>query len=111
MASFPARGQFAEAMYSMDDLLQLARTERAEMLKLHIGRPPVMVREGKRHVVEGPAITAGDAEEFLLHIANTRQRRQIREHGWAQFFYLFRHRTRFLVLAAIEEQGVGFEIE
>ena len=95
----------------MDDLLQLAKAEQAEELKLHIGKPPVIVRQGKRHVIEGPAITAEDSEHFLLSIASTRQRRQIRAQGWAQFFYLFRHKTRFLVLVRIEEEGVGFDIQ
>jgi Tfp pilus assembly pilus retraction ATPase PilT len=98
-------------MYSMDDLLQLARTERVEELRLHVGKPPVTVRRSVRHVVEGPPITAEDAERFLLSIANTRKRREIRERGWAQFFYMFRRKTRFLVLAKVEEEGVGFDIE
>lgn len=95
----------------INDLLQLADAERAQELKLHVGKPPVIVREGEHHVIEGPAVTAEDAEEFLLHLATTRQRRQIRARGWSQFFYIFRRKTRFLVLVRIEEEGVGFGIQ
>jgi len=94
----------------MDDLLELMRTEQAEELRLHVGSPPVTVLHGDSHTVEGPAITAEDAEHFLLSITNTRQRRQIRERGWAQFFYMFRGATRFLILARIEDENVGFDI-
>ncbi len=98
-------------MYSMDDLLQLARAERADELKLHVGSPPVVVVRGEPHTIEGPVITAADAEQFLLSITNTRQRRMIRERGWAQFFYTFRASERFLVLARIEEEHIGFDIQ
>jgi len=96
-------------MYSMDDLLELVNTERAEELRLHVGTPPVMVRRGEHHTVEGPVITAEDAEQFLLSIANTRQRREIRVRGWAQFFFI-RGSVRFLVRARVKGENVGFDI-
>ena len=99
-------------MYSMEDLLSLARNEHAEELKLHVGKPPVIVREGEHHVIEGPDITPENTEQFLLEITDTRQRRYLRERGWMQFFYPFRGGlTRFLVLAKIEDDGIGFDIQ
>jgi Tfp pilus assembly pilus retraction ATPase PilT len=76
-------------MYLMDDLLSLARNEHAEELKLHIGKPPVIVRKGEQHVIEGPNITPENAEQFLLEITDTRQRRDLRERGWMHFFIRF----------------------
>ena len=98
-------------MYLMDDLLYLAVTKRAEQLKLRIGKPPVIVLTGKHHMVEGPDITAENAERFLLSIANTRQRRHFRERGWVQFFYMYRGLKRFLILVKIDGGNVEFDIE
>jgi len=98
-------------MYSMDDLFYLAATERAEALKLRIGEPPVIVVRGEHHVVEGPDITAENAEQFLLSITNTRQRRHFRERGWLQFFYMYRGLKRFLILIRLDGENVEFDIE
>lgn len=101
----------ANRMYSVDDLLQRVLAERADELKLHVGAPPVMMQGDNQLLLEGPPVTAEDAEQFLLSIANTRQRRDIRERGWAEFFYLFRGSVRFLVRARMEDGNVGFDIQ
>jgi Tfp pilus assembly ATPase PilU len=97
-------------MYSMDDLLHLANSDGADSLRLHVGMPPVVVLEGEHHPVEGPAITPEDAEHLLQSIANTRQRRELREHGAVQFIFRFRRSTDFVVCARMEEENVGIDI-
>ena len=103
----------------MDDLLALADAEKADKLKLHFGKPPVMVwydkypklPGGKASLIEGPAITSEDSEHFLFSLANSRQRREIRERGGATFFFLFRGSILFLVRASVTDGVVGFEIQ
>ena len=99
-----------ERMYSMDDLLHLANSDGADELKLHVGKPPVIVLGGEHHMVEGPAITTEDAERLLHSITNTRQRRELREKGVVQFIYRFRRITDFVVRASMEDENVGMEI-
>jgi Tfp pilus assembly pilus retraction ATPase PilT len=62
-------------MYSMDDLLHLVHSDGADELKLHVGQPPVIVIDGEQQPIEGPAITAENAEQLLRSITDTRQRR------------------------------------
>ena len=94
----------------MDHLLHLVHSDGADELRLHVGQPPVIVLEGKQEPIEGPAITAEDAEQFLLSIADTRQRRELREHGTVEFIYRFRGRANFVVLATMEDESVGMDI-
>lgn len=97
-------------MYSMNDLLNLVCSEQAEALKLRVGKPPVIVLRGEHREVGASAITAADAEEFLLSIADTRQRREIRQRGWALFFYTVQDSERFLVRAWMKGGHVELEI-
>jgi Tfp pilus assembly ATPase PilU len=95
----------------MDDLLDLVSTERAEELRLHVGTPPVMVLRGEHHTVEGPEITAENAEQLLRSVADSRQMREFRERGAAEFVYKFRGSSRFLVRAMKEDENVGFDLQ
>lgn len=94
----------------MDDLLHVLHSDGADELRLHVGTPPVIVLEGESHPIEGPAITSEDAEQLLQSIANTRQRRDLREHGVVEFIYKFRCRTDFVVCARLEEENIGIDI-
>jgi Tfp pilus assembly ATPase PilU len=96
--------------YSMDDLLHRLHSDGADELKLRVGSPPVMVLDGESHPIEGPAITIEDAEQLLQSIADTRQRRELRENGVVQFIYRFRSRADFVVCARIEDENVGIDI-
>jgi len=97
-------------MYSMDDLLHLANSDGADELRLHVGMPPVIMLEGEPHTIDGPSITTEDAERLLQGIANTRQRRALRESGVVQFIYRFRRITDFVVCARMEGENVGLDI-
>jgi Tfp pilus assembly ATPase PilU len=97
-------------MYSMDDLLLLVKSDEADALRLRVGRPPVVVLEGKHLLIERPAIPHEDAEQLLRGLASTRQRRELRERGFVQFVYRFRGATDFVVRAWIEDAQVGIDI-
>jgi Tfp pilus assembly pilus retraction ATPase PilT len=98
-------------MYSMNDLLNLACSERAEALMLRVGRPPVIVLLGDRHEVGASEITDADVEDFLLCIADTRQRREIWENGQATFIYMKGESERFLVRVWMEGEHIVLEIK
>jgi len=99
-----------ERMYSMDDLLHLVSSDGADELKLHVGAPPVVVLGGEHHTIEGPPITTEDAEQLFQSVADTRQRRELRERGAVQFIYRFRRITDFVVCARMEGENVGMDI-
>ncbi len=95
----------------MDDLLDLVSNERAEELRLHAGTPPVIVLRGEHHTIEGPEITAENAEQLLWSVAGTRQMREFRERGAAEFVYTFRGSSRFLICAKMEGENVKFDVK
>jgi Tfp pilus assembly pilus retraction ATPase PilT len=97
-------------MYSMDDLLYLVTLDGAEALWLRVGRPLVIVLDGEQQTIEGPSITPEDAEHLLQNIADSRQRRELREHGEVHFIYRHRHVTDFVVRVRIEDDNVVIEI-
>ena len=97
-------------MYSMDNLLHLLHSDGADALRLHVGEPPMIVLDGKPQPVEGPALTPTTAEKLLQSLANTRQRRELRERGAIEFLYRFRGRASFVVHARIDGENVGMEI-
>jgi Tfp pilus assembly pilus retraction ATPase PilT len=97
-------------MYSMDDLLHLLHSDGADALRLHVGQPPVIVLGGEPQPLEGPPITTEDATKLLQSVTNTRQRRELREHGLTEFVYRFRGRASFVVRAQREDENVAIEI-
>ena len=97
-------------MYSMDDLLHLVHSDGADGLKLQIGRPPVIIMDGEAQEIEGPGITLENAQELLHSITDTRQRRDLREHGALEFIYRFRSCASFVVRARIEDEQVSIDI-
>jgi len=97
-------------MYSMDDLLHLLKAEKADALKLWVGEPPVIIRNGEPHRVEGPAITDEDAEQLLHSITTTRQRRELREREVVEFIYTFRRQTPFVVRAVLVNESIVMHI-
>lgn len=97
-------------MYSMDDLLRLLHSDGADELRLHVGAPPVIVLDGEPQTIEGRTLTSEDTERLLQSIANTRQRRALREHGAVEFIYRFRRSTAFVVRARVEDEKVGIDI-
>jgi Tfp pilus assembly ATPase PilU len=97
-------------MYSMDDLLHLVHSDGADRLRLQVGQPPVIVIDGEDQQIEGPAITVDDAERLLRSITDTRQRRDLREHGEIEFICRFRHCASFVVRARIRDGDVFLDI-
>lgn len=97
-------------MYDMHDLLELVSNERAQGLSLEVGASPVLIKDGENHQIEGPEITTESAESLLQHIADSRQRRELREHGKLEFVYSFRDSWKFLVRAKIVNGDIGLDI-
>ncbi len=79
-------------------------------LRIHVGRPPVIVVRGKEHWVDGPALTADNAEQLLRSISNSRQIREWRESGAAEFGYKFRNSSRFLIRVVMDDGNLGFDV-
>ena len=94
----------------MDDLLHLVHSDGADGLRLQVGQAPVIVIDGEDQQIEGPAITVEDAERLLHSITDTRQRRDLREHGDIEFIYRFRRRASFVVRAKIRDESVFLDI-
>ena len=97
-------------MYAMDDLLHLVHSDGADELKLHVGQPPVVSLDGKQQLMEGPSLTAEDAEKLFQSIADSRQRRALWKRGTVEFLYRFRERASFLVRASVESGTIRMVI-
>ncbi len=95
----------------MDDFLELVVSERAEELRVCAGAPPVIVIRGERHVIEGPELTAENTDMLLRSVADTRQMRELRESGRAEFIHTFRKSSCFVVRARMEDEIAGFEMQ
>ena len=96
--------------YDMTDLLTLVVTERAEGLSVTPGQSPAVHLRGEVHRIEGPAVTPEYAESLLRSLADTRQMRELREHGSAEFLFTFRELSRFRVEARSEHEQIQFHI-
>ena len=97
-------------MYSMDDLLSLVKEEKADALKIQVGSPPVLVLHGEDNAVEGPAIVSEEAELLLQCVANSRQRRELRQRGTVQFVFRFQHTTDFVIRVTVKDESIDIEI-
>ena len=94
----------------MDTLLHLLHSDGADRLKLCVGEPPVVVLDGQPQNLLCSAITTEEAEQLFQSIADTRQRRELRDHGRVEFLYRFRDRASFVVHAKMEGENIHMEI-
>ncbi len=97
--------------YDMTDLLTLAVSERAEGLSLRAGQPPIIHVRGEAHTIEGPAITAENADALLRSLAGHRYMREFRESGIAAFIHGFTDSAQFRVLASMERDGAHIDLQ
>jgi len=97
-------------MYSIDDLLHVVHSDGADGLRLEVGQPPVIVLDGEDQQIEGPPITIENAARLLQDITDTRQRRDLRQHGNVEFIYRFRRCASFVVRATIRDENVLIDI-
>jgi Tfp pilus assembly pilus retraction ATPase PilT len=97
-------------MLSVEELLHLAHSDGADALSLHVGSPPILVMDGKPQAVESPVITAQDAQDFWHALADSRQRRTLREKGEVEFLYSFRDRASFVVKARLDGENIRLDI-
>lgn len=94
------------AMGSIDDLLMILKAMKADELHIRVGIPPVIVHQGKQQHLNWTVITIEEAEQMLQRVANTRQRRELREHGSVRFLYTSQTTTPFMVQATLENETV-----
>ena len=97
-------------MNSIEELLHLLYSDGADELRLHVGQPPIVVLDGEDQILEQPVITTEDAEQILHCIADTRQRRTLRECGTVEFIYTFRQRAKFVVRAQMKGESVQIDV-
>jgi Tfp pilus assembly pilus retraction ATPase PilT len=97
-------------MYSMEDLLHVLHSDGLDALRLRVGSPPVLVLDGDPNVVEGPALAPEDAQDLWHALADTRQRRTLREKGEVEFLYRFRDRVSFVVKAKLDGENILLDI-
>lgn len=94
-------------MYRMDDLLNLVAHEAGEELRLHPGKPPIMVLKGVSRVVDGSLLSREDVAELFRSIATEEQIRELDKCGDVRFTYTTRDRSRFSVNATTDAQSLG----
>jgi Tfp pilus assembly pilus retraction ATPase PilT len=97
-------------MYSLKDLLNLVDREGAEELQLEPGRPPVMVLQGRRRVVDGMLVTSQALTELLRGIATEEQTHELDRCGTLQFAFAAPNSTRFNVRVATLGQSLTLTI-
>ena len=100
----------AGATYSVDGLLHLLHSDGADELRVHVGRPPVLVLDGEEQPVDGPAITADDAHRLWQSLSTSRHRRTLAELGSVTFLHRFRGRATFVVHASADGPTIGMVI-
>lgn len=94
----------------MDTLLHLLHSDGADALRLCVGAPPVVVLDGQPQNLPRSAITTEEVEQLFQSIADTRQRRELRDQGRVEFLYRFRDRASFVVHAKMEGDNIHMEI-
>src|SRR5256885_5242774 len=91
---------FKSMGYSLDDLLHLIVSERAQALHLVAGRPPVLELREVPHRIEGPNLAVEDAETYLEQIAPDGVLSEFSLKDLVSFDYAFaRFGVSFLVMA------------
>lgn len=92
-----------EINYSIPDLLHLLRSEHGERLEIRVGLAPILVIKDEDFEIGGPPVTETGAKALFRSIAESRQVRNFRQRGVADFIYTFEN-ARFGV-RAIKEFG------
>src|ERR1051326_1216314 len=96
-------------MYELDDLLGLLAREGAQKLLLSVGSSPALFVQGEEFEIQAPPMTAENADVIVRSIAGTRQLREIREHGKADFISKKRGR-RFLFSVVTDHAAHEVEV-
>ncbi len=91
----------------MSDLLQLVVSEGSSDLHIRVGVPPVIRVHGILNRVDGPPLTAEDAEELMRSITSEDHVQQTREKGGADFGFAFGELARFRVSVFKEKGNFG----
>jgi Tfp pilus assembly pilus retraction ATPase PilT len=98
-------------MYSMRDLLNLVAREGADELHLEPGRPPVMVLQGKRRVIDGTLVTNDHVAELFKGIATEDQKQELDRCGTSHFAFAAPNSARFLIGATLQGASLRLSIK
>lgn len=81
----------------MNDLLELMVDQGASDLHIQVNQPPTLRISGTMVPVEGPKLTALDAEDLMKAITSTSNQEQLKTSGGADFGFAYEKKARFRV--------------
>ena len=70
----------------------------------------MIVLDGQPQPIEGPELSSENMLALLQSVADSRQRRELRESGKLLFVYRFRRLTDFVVRAHVREEVLSIEV-
>jgi Tfp pilus assembly ATPase PilU len=107
---FRDNGANMAGMYSIKDLLTVVEKEGAQELRLHVGKPPIMVLHGEERRIDVPPLSIGDATELFRSIATVDQSREFQQCGDIHFIYVPPNSARFAVTASLKGEEISMMI-
>jgi len=93
--------------YAINQLLEAMLENGASDLHLRVGRSPSLRVNGELVAVEGPALTAAEAETLVLGLVPPARRAALDADGGCDFAFAFRDRTRLRANAFRGHGGYG----
>lgn len=93
--------------YAMNQLLDAMLENGASDLHVRVGRSPSLRVNGQLVAVEGPALTAVEAEALVLGVVPAARRADLDADGGCDFAFTFRDRTRLRANAFRGHGGYG----
>ncbi len=91
----------------MNEMLELAVTEGASDLHLHVGAPPILRLHGGLQSIDVPPLQPEDTERLMKSITSPEHQQKVREFGGTDFGFGFGSRARFRVSVFRAKGSVG----
>jgi twitching motility protein PilT len=83
--------------YEMNDLLELMVDQGASDLHIQVKQPPTLRISGSMTPVEGPPLSAQDAEDLMKAITSSSNQEKLKTTGGADFGFAYQGKARFRV--------------
>jgi twitching motility protein PilT len=83
--------------YEMNDLLELMVDQGASDLHIQVKQPPTLRISGTMTPVEGPPLSAEDAEDLMKAITSSSNQEKLKTTGGADFGFAYQEKARFRV--------------
>ena len=97
--------------YTLEELLSLVVSEKADGIRLCPGEPPCIVVAGESRPLQGPCIGPAETDRFLRAVANTRQMRQFWSEHLLECDFLFQGLHPFWVYASDDGESIMLELQ